>query len=61
MFVTLDGIVTDVNPLQPRNAHDPMCVTVVGMSIELICLHPSKALSAISVAFTGMVTVVMFS
>ena len=31
MLVTLEGIVTDVNPLQPSNAHDPMPVTLDGI------------------------------
>ena len=32
MLVTLDGIVTDVRPLQPPNAYSPMLVTLVPIS-----------------------------
>ena len=31
MLVTLDGIVTDVNPLQPENIPSPMLVTLDGI------------------------------
>ena len=35
MLVTLDGIVTDVNPLQPSNARSPMFVTLEGIVTEV--------------------------
>ena len=43
MLVTLDGIVTDVNPLQPRNASFPMLVTLDGIVTDVNPLQPSNA------------------
>ena len=35
MLVTLLGMVTDVSPLQPEKAHDPMLVTLLGIVVVL--------------------------
>ena len=43
MLVTLDGIVTDVRPLQPENAEDPMLVTLDGIVTDVRPLQASNA------------------
>ena len=40
MLVTLDGIVTDVSPLQPENADHPMLVTLDGIVTEVSPRQP---------------------
>ena len=34
MFVTLSGIVTEVSPVPPKNAHSPMLLTLSGIVID---------------------------
>ena len=43
IYLTLFGIVTEVNPVQPKNAYWPMDVTVLGMVTEVKPLQPRKA------------------
>ena len=43
MLVTLLGMVTEVRPLQPKNASSPMLVTLLGMVMEVRPLQPEKA------------------
>ena len=40
MLVTLDGIVTEVRPLQSLKADSPMLVTLLGIVMEVRLLHP---------------------
>ena len=35
MLVTLEGMVTEVRPLQPEKTEEPMLVTVLGMAVFL--------------------------
>ena len=41
MLVTLLGMVTEVRPVQPRNAEPPMLVTLLGMVTEVRPVQPS--------------------
>ena len=43
MLVTLDGIVTDVRPLQPENVDAPMLVTLDGIATDVRPLQPENA------------------
>ena len=43
MLVTESGIVTDVRPLQPRNAMSPMVVTESGIVTDVRPLQLEKA------------------
>ena len=43
MLVTLDGIVTDVRPLQPENAPLPMLVTLDGIVTDVNPPQPRNA------------------
>ena len=43
MLVTLEGMVTEVRPLQSQKALSPMLVTLEGMVTEVRPLHPQKA------------------
>ena len=45
MLVTLDGIVTDVSPLQPENARSPMFVTLDGIVTDVNPLQSENATS----------------
>ena len=46
MLFTLLGIVSEIRDEQPLNAHAPMCVTVLGISVPL---HPvTKVFVAVS-------------
>ena len=47
MLVTLEGMLTEVNPLQPLNAYDPMLVTLEGMLMDVNPLQPENAFSPI--------------
>ena len=47
MDVTLAGITTPVNPLQPEKAELPMEVTLSGMVMVASLLQPEKAFSGI--------------
>jgi hypothetical protein len=42
MLVTLEGMVTEVRPLQPEKALLPMLVTLEGMVTEVRLLQPEK-------------------
>ena len=54
MLVTLLGMVTEVNPLQPQKAQSPMVVTLLGMVTEVNPLQPQKAQSPMLVTLFGM-------
>ena len=43
MLVTLDGIITDVNPPQPRNAKESILVTLNGIVTDVSPVQYSKA------------------
>lgn len=43
MFFTLEGMVTEVRPLQEEKAELPMLVTPEGMVAEVRPLQPEKA------------------
>ncbi len=43
MLVTLDGIVTEVSPLQPENAQLPMLVTLEGIVTDVSSLQQENA------------------
>ena len=45
MLVTLEGITTEVKPLQPLNADCPMLVTLEGISTDVKALQPENAYS----------------
>ena len=48
-------MVTDVRPLQPSKAHQPMLVTLSGMVIDVRPPQPEKAYAPIVVTLLGMV------
>ena len=50
MLVTLEGIVTDVSPLQPENAERPMLVTLDGIVTDVSPLQPSNAERPIAIS-----------
>ena len=56
MFVTLVGIVIDVNPEQPENAEPPMLVTLSGIVTDVSPEQSSNAQSPMLVTLSGIVT-----
>ncbi len=56
MLVTLEGIATDVRPLQPRNAQSPMLVTPEGIVTDVSLLQPLNAPNSMRVTLEGIVT-----
>ena len=54
MLVTLLGIVTEVKPLQPEKAEDPMLVTLLGIVTEVKPEQPEKALCPMLVTLLGI-------
>ena len=56
MEVTLEGIVTEVNPLQPLNAESPIVVTLEGIITVVKPEQPENAESPIVVTLEGIVT-----
>ena len=56
MLLTLDEILTDVNPLQPEKAPSPMLVTFEEIATEVNPLQPENARSPMLVTLNGIVT-----
>ena len=56
MLVTLLGIVTLVNELQPENAEEPMLVTLLGIVTLVNEVQLWKAYSPMLVTLLGIVT-----
>ena len=56
MLVTLDGIVTDVRPLQPENAEAPMLVTLEGIVNDVRPLQFQNATLLINLTPSGIFT-----
>ena len=54
MDVTELGISTEVSPVQPENASDPMDVTESGIVIEVSPVHPENALYPMDVTEFGI-------
>ena len=55
IYVILDGMVTEVRPLQPSKAWNSMLVTPSGKAMEVKLEQPLKADSPILVTLPGMV------
>ncbi len=60
MLVTLFGIVTEVNPVQPKNADLPMLITLSGIVTAVSPVQPENAEAAIP-SVSSFNTIAVFS
>ena len=60
MYVTLDGIVTDVSPAHPSNANPQMLVTLDGIVTEVSPMQSRNAESPMLVTLDGIVKAPVF-